>query len=60
MKNLIVRRFDQDTVLRAADHVMQIAPGRHHRVYAVFLLDPEVDENGAFSLPGRTHRRLDL
>src|SRR3954452_20089851 len=30
-----------------ADHRVQIRAGRHHRVHRVFLLDAEIDDDGA-------------
>src|ERR1700741_5343455 len=46
----IVRGFDEDRRLRTANQGVEIGACRDHRVDAVFLLDPEVDQHRAFRI----------
>src|SRR5215468_2564612 len=41
---------------RPPDHLVEIRPGRHHRVHGIFLLDAEVDERRP-TVPASRHDR---
>src|SRR5262245_11601777 len=58
--HLICRRFDDGVRRRPADHLVEIRPGRHHRVHGIFLLDAEVDERRPTVPAGRHDRAFDV
>src|SRR5688572_33418462 len=53
--DLISAGFSEHRRLGTADHRIEIGAGGNHRVDAVFLLDPEINQHRALGAPGALH-----